>query len=144
MRYSLANYIVSITPNDNAMKIFGTISIGGEGSYLDSINLSLANNLYDTTSYSTGAWVHDKNLAKNGTVSITLNQLSAQVAKFKQMANMLYSSDYDGLTITVSDTLGNEVAKAIDCYFIKIPDQDFGQKASNQQWQLTAGKISFN
>lgn len=144
-RYSLANYILSIDSNDSTIKnMFGTISVGGEGNYLDSISISLGNNLWDTTGFATGAWVHNKNLSRVGTASLNLSQLSDSVSKFIKLCNTYYSGDYDGLTLSVVDNQGNKICTCIDCYIQKIPDQEFGATAGMQNWVFTCGQISFN
>ncbi len=144
-RYSLANYILSIDCNSDEIKnMFGTISIGGEGSYTDSITIGGLPNLWDTTGFSTGAWVHNKNLSKTGTATVSISQLSDKVKKFIKMCNVYYSGDYDGLTLSLSDTQGNKVCSCIDCYIQKIPDQAFGNTAANQSWIFTCGQINFN
>ena len=144
MKYQLSNYILNIKCNDNALNdIFGVISIGGEGSATDSISVSHSDTLFTTTGYATGGWVHDKNLSKVGTAEITLNQLSAAVARFIQLCNLYFGSDYDGLTISVTDIEGREVATCIDCYPTKIPTQQFGKTATDQTWSFTCGKITF-
>lgn len=143
MRYSLADYILSIKANDSRLSLFGTVTVGGEGNALDSVQIELDGNMWETTSYATGAWVHDKNLSRSGRISISLSQLSDQVAKFKQLTNIFYSGDYQGLTVTLSDSTGSKIATCTDCYFVKIPNQKFGSKAENQTWELTSGKIIF-
>ena len=48
MKYSLANYILSIEPNDEIIKTyFGTISIGGEGSAVGSISMNITNEQFN-------------------------------------------------------------------------------------------------
>lgn len=145
MKYSLANYIFSIDPNDPLVKeMFGTISIGGDGSYLGNITLSLANNLIDTTGYPTGGWVHNKSLDRHGTANLQLNQLTEEVAKFIQLAKLYYSNDYEGFTISLSDINGNKIATCVDCYINKIPDQVYGESAENQTWTFNCGQINYN
>lgn len=144
-RYCLADYILSIDPDDSNVKaMFGTISVGGEGSYTESMTITMDATMWTTTGYATGGWTHDKSLAKNGTVQLSLNQLSDQVAKFKQLCNVYYAGDYEGLTMTLSDIDGNKVCTCIDCYIQKIPEQSFGNSAANQTWTITCGKIVFN
>ena len=146
MRYSLANYILSVDSNDPEIKsIFGTISIGGEGSYVGSINLSLANPQWSTTGYSTGGWVHNKNLDRHGTATVSLNQLSEPVAKFIQLCKLYYSTtDYEGFTLSLTDVAGNNIASCIDCYISQIPDQTYEDQAGMQSWAFTCGQINFN
>lgn len=143
-KYSLADYILSIRPDDAQLSSFGTITVGGEGNALDSIEFSYSNDMWSTTSYSTGAWVHDKNLSRVGSINISLSQLSDQVAAFKQLVNKFYGGNYQGLTLSLTDSLGNNIATAIDCYFTRIPSQSFGSNSANQTWSLTAGKITID
>lgn len=145
MKYSLANYILSVQPNDPALtanQLFKNIKIGGEGSALDTITLTLANNLYDTTSFATGGYIHNKNLARNGTATITISQLSDSVAKFKQMCNVFYGGEYAGFTLSLSDNTGVKVATCTDCYIQKIPDQSYASTAGTQQWVFVCGEIT--
>lgn len=144
-RYSLANYILSIESNDPTIKnIFGTVSVGGEGNYLESMTISQTNDLWTTSGYATGAWVHTKNLSRIGTVEVSLSQLSNQISKFIKLCNTYYTGDYDGCTLTLTDNLGNLIATCVDCYIQKIPDQGFQSAAQNQSWTFTCGQITFN
>ena len=148
-RYSLNKYILSIKPSNelaSAMNDFGTISIGGEGSYLDNVSINLNRNMWNTTGFSTGAWVHTKDLSKTGTVSITLSQLSPEVQRFIRLCETFYDNDYEGFTITLStnDTDRRVISTCIDCYIQKIPSQDFASSAGNQTWVFTCGKITFS
>lgn len=145
MKYSLANYILSIEPNDNEIKrLFGTIAIGGEGSVLNTITLSHINPMFSTTGYATGGWVHTKSLDRHGTVSLTINQLSDKIGKFIQLVTLFISHDYDGFTLSLSDTNGNKIATCIDCYISKIPEQSFKESAEEQTWEFTCGQINYN
>ena len=144
-KYSLASHILSIKPNDPAINSnFGTISIGGEGSALDSIIIRPGNQLWSTQGYPTGGWVHSKNLAKNGTVELSLNQLSDQVVKLVRLCETYYTADYDGFTLTLSTNDGTKLCTCTDCYIQAIPAQEFGAQAANQTWTFTCGKITFN
>ena len=144
MKYSLANYILSIEPLDDTLKsIFGTTSIGGEGNALDSIVLSQPTDMFSTSGYATGAWVHNKNLDRHGTATISLNQLSDRVGRFIQMAKLFISGDYDGFTLSLSDINGNKIATCVDCYITKIPDQSYANESANQSWVFTCGQINY-
>lgn len=142
MRYSLADYIVSITPPTAAQGIFSPIEIGGNGKYVGSINVSYSNNMYDVESYSTGAYVFNKNLSRTGTVSISLNQLCEEVALLKRMTSVLFDNDFDGFTIAIRQRDNATVASCVDCYPSKIPDQAMENTAQMQSWQFVAGKIT--
>lgn len=150
-RYSLANYKVALTlPSDFAAEVGLTgneaLTIGGEGSYLDSVTVEMDNDTYNTKSDSTGSWVHDVNLSKTGKVTITINQMSDKIAKFKKITNLysLSNVDYEGVTIAIDDNKANHIVNCSDCYFQKIPNQEFNQEAGTQAWVLTCGKIEFN
>ena len=56
MRYSLANYILTIA-NDNSdvNALFGNVQIGGEGDAVSSITVNHATDLWATEGYATGA-----------------------------------------------------------------------------------------
>lgn len=148
MRYSLAKYILTITIPANLVGEFGTqsISVGGENSYLESINITFASTLWETAADSTGSWVHNQNLDRSGTVVVNLNQLSVNVAKFKRLCNLFFNSnaEYDGLTLELADTSGNIIATCNDCLVQKIPDQSFQSTAQYQSWTFTCGKITIN
>ena len=146
MRYSLSRYILTIAIP--AKLGFGskTLSVGGEASYLDSITISFNNALWSTTGDATGSWVHTKNLDRTGTVTVSLSQLANNVSQFKTLCSTYFNaeSDYDGLTLTLKDIDGNEIASCEDCYITKIPDQGFQSTAQQQSWTFTCGKITFN
>lgn len=145
MKYSLANYILSIQPNDTTLRtMFSNVSIGGEGSATDTITISLENQIWKTDSFATGAWVHNKNLSRVGTAQISISQLSDNVAKFKQMCNIFYNGEYDGFTLSLVDNTGNKVCTCVDCYLTKIPDQEFKETAQTQSWTFTCGEITFD
>lgn len=150
-RYSLANYTLALTiPSDFASQIGLTgnesLVVGGEGSYLDNFSIEMDNDMYTTKGDATGSWVHDKNLSRTGKVTIVLHQLSDKVAKFKKIVNLYYQSntDYDGVNLSLVDNQGNELANCQDCYFQRIPTQEFGQESGTQSWILTCGAITFS
>lgn len=147
-RYSLAKYILTVSIPDNLVAEFGdrSVSIGGEGSYTDSITITRSVETWTTEGDSTGSYVHNQNLNKTGTAEVSLNQLSPQIAKFKTLCNLYSNADaeYDGLTLELSDTAGNVIATCNDCLINKIPDQQFQATAQNQSWVFTCGQIIIN
>lgn len=142
--YSLADHILTVALPQRLVSQFGTefISVGGEGSYLDSITIRIDNRLFDTVGDYTGSWHHNKNLNAQGSVSVSINQLSPQVARFKRLCNLFKNGDYEGLTLTVKTLQGTLISTALDCYISKIPDQDFRGTAQNQTWDFTSGKVT--
>lgn len=144
-RYCLANYILTADiPEDIG---FGTqsVSIGGEGSYLNSITVSLSQNLFETSGDNTGSWVHTKNLNKTGTVVVSIKQVSDKITTFKTLVN-IYSNlntEAAGMTLTLRDMLNNTICVCEDCLIQKITNQTFTNSPESQSWTFTCGKISF-
>lgn len=148
MRYSLSNYILSIASNDSKIsQLFRNVRIGGEGDALSSINITTADRLWETESFATGAWVHNKNLSRVGTCEISISQLSDAVAKFKTFVEYFYNESADdnieGVTLTLTDANNRPIATCEDCYPTQIPTQEFGATASEQRWQFTCGRITY-
>ena len=142
MKYSLANYILTIKSNNtNAQAVFGNdISIGGEGSYVGSITFSRQTEMWSTSGFATGGWIHNKNL---GTVTIEISQLAPQVGRFIQLCNVYYASDYEGFTLTLTDSEQNQIVECIDCYITTIPNQSFAESVGTQSWTFTCGQINY-
>lgn len=147
-RYSLANYTLTISISTELAGDFGieTLTVGGEGSYLDNISINLNDNLWSTEGDATGSWVHNKNLNRTGTCSVTLSMLSDNVARFITLCNLYYNStnNYSGLTMALRSSDEKTIATCDDCYIQKIPNQEFQSTAQNQTWVFTCGKITFN
>lgn len=148
MRYSLANYILSIASNDSKISsLFKDVRIGGEGDALSSINIQTSDKLWETESFATGAWVHNKNLSRVGTCDVSISQLSDAISKFKTFVAYFYGEsigeNIEGVTLTLSDSNNNVVATCEDCYPTQIPTQEFAAKASEQKWQFTCGRITY-
>lgn len=145
MKYSLADYVLSIQPNDSTLRrMFGNIVIGGDGenNAYDQIDIALNDNLWDTTSFATGAWIHNKNLSRVGTVSINLSMLSTYTNTLTQLCKQYYSmNNYAGVTIVVSDRVGNQVAACTDCFPQKLPDTNLRATAEMNTWVFTCGQI---
>lgn len=144
-RYSLANYILSIESNDATIRsLFGTLSIGGEGSYMGSVNVATETDLWSTEGFSTGAWVHNKNLDRHGKVTVSLSQLSDAVQKFIHLCNLYYAGNYGSLSMVLTNVAGSKICTCTDCLITGIPSQDFAETAGRQSWVFTCGKIVFN
>lgn len=144
-KYSLANYIVTFSANDNRIsEIINDISIGGKDDTLDSITISRANDLFSVTGYATGGYVFDKSLDRTGSVTLSISQLAAQIPVLKNLCQVLESEDGEGLTITVRAAGSTDaVAECIDCFPTKIPDQAFGSSSANQSWEFICGQVNF-
>lgn len=141
MRYSLTDYLLTIKlPEEIAG--YTEVTIGGEGSYLESININPQGTLYTTEADDTGAWIHSKSLDRHGQVQVSLNQLSEKSAILRNLCNCFYNHDYDkGMTITVQGLNGNTVATCNDCYIANMPSVPLQNRAQNQTWTFTCGQI---
>lgn len=144
-RYCLANYILTADiPEDIG---FGTqtVSIGGEGSYMNTITVKLNKDLFTTEGDNTGSWVHVKNLNKTGTVEVSIKQVANSVAVFKALMNIYHNlnSEASGMTLTLRDTLNNTICICKDCLLTRVPDQSFENEPSNQTWTFTCGCIDY-
>lgn len=144
-RYCLANYILTADiPEDIG---FGTqsVSIGGEGSYMDTITVTMNNPMFTTQGDYTGSWVHVKNLDQTGQIQVAIKQVSDKIATFKALMNVYRNLDSEatGMTLTLRDTLNNTICIAEDCVIDKVPDQAFANEPASQTWNFLCGKITF-
>lgn len=162
-RYSLTDHIVTIkipntngilkgVPEDLAFSIGGPGETG-QGSFVGSIKVTRNKEAFTTDGDVTGSWVHNRNLDKTGTVSIEIKQVSNTIIKLIKICNAyesirnsedMYFGGFEGLTITVSDSTGNQFINCTDCMITKIPDQNFGETAELQTWEFTCGYISYD
>lgn len=148
MRYSLVDYVLTIAIPKNLRSALGltTISVGGEGSYLDNFMISSRENAWETIGDTTGSWVHAKSYNRTGTASLTLNMLSTQVSQLTTLFNLYFTSSAvdEGVEITLSDATSNTVVTCIDCYVQRVPDLNIQSTAGSRTWQFTCGKIVHN
>lgn len=148
MKYSLSKYILTISIPASVAAQFGvsTISVGGVGSYTESITIEQTADQWTVQGDATGGYVFNKSNDRTGSVQVSLNQLSERVAQFKALCNIYYSSEEidEGLTLELRSLDGVMVATCDDCMVRKIPAQAFAESAAYQTWELLAGKITFH
>jgi len=148
MRYSLADYVLTISIPQKLRTALGitTISVGGEGSYLDNFSFSMRKDTWETQGDDTGGWIHTKSYNRIGDASLTLNMLSEQVVQLTRLFNIYFSSEQldEGVTITLSDASSNTVVTCNDCYVKRIPDLSIQASPGTRTWQFTCGQIIFN
>ena len=154
MRYSLADYAVTIKTNDATLAGVlgnnGTYTIGGSGNPLEQITIDVTEDMWTTESFATGAYIHNQNLSRIGKITIRLSQISEYTDVFKNIVQLHYTGNYNGLTVSVVKI--NNVDKSVvstictgeDCYFTKIPSQEYGKTAGMDDWVLTCGVISYS
>ena len=149
-RYSLADYVLAVKVPEELSELFAddsnnTFKIGGEGSYLSNISVSLNENMYSTSGDSTGSWVHNRSLNQTGTCSITVSMLAPGASTLKRVCNIYYSSSkfIPGLTLAIQNNNGETLIDMEDCYIQKIPTHAYQSDAQDQTWSFTCGKITF-
>ena len=152
--YSLGDHTVTISGINLGGLNIAAISLGGygennRGSFTDSISLIRNEALWSTEGDYTGSWVHNKNMNGTGAVVVRLRQVSDNIPKLQQLAEVdratvnTGSANQAGVTITVQNGAGATIGEAIDCHIEKIPDQVFGNTAEVQEWRFTAGLVEF-
>lgn len=145
MKYALTNYILTLKFKRALAEAIGieTLSIGGEGSYLDNFSFSLNGTLWSTKADATGSWVHKKSLDRSGKCGISMNMLSPQITTLTRLFNLYFSpeSSDESLTITLSDAASNVVVTCEDCLLTSLPDLTISETPGNRNWEFTCGKI---
>lgn len=145
MKYSLTKRILTIKIPESVASKFGVnaISIGGSGSYLDSISLSFNSDLWSVKGDVTGGHIFDRNDDETGTCTVTLSQLSDRVRQLITLTNIYKQSKdiEDGLTIELRESNGDVIATCNDCMPQRIPNQDFAAQSGNQSWTFLCGQI---
>ena len=146
MIYSLANYKMTITTSDTTLKrVFGeSLTIGGNGSHVGSFSISDLQNIHQVKSYDTGGYIFSKSYDRHAKISVSLNQFSDEVGKFKNLIKLYYSGDYGTLTIVLTNNENEKVIECVDCLPEAIPGQTFGESAGDQTWTFVVGKATIN
>ena len=147
-RYTLTSYLLTIKIPESLGFGETIITIGGPQSYTDSITISQDNALFEIEADTTGSYVYSKNLARNGKIEISLNQVSDAIAKFKKLMNIYYQAEreVEGLELILTDSATNSktvICTCKDCLVSEIPTQEFGEKPGKQKWTLLSGYIDF-
>jgi hypothetical protein len=156
-RYSLADHTVKIAFPNQLLAVSGTtasgnrvITLGGpgedgiSGSFVGQITVARAAETWSTEADATGSWVHNKTLDRHGTVTINIRQVSDAVIQLQMLSQAYESHDLSvgGMSIQVYSG-NNLIANCDDCYIVKIPDQDYDERAKEQSWSFTAGRITY-
>lgn len=148
MVYSLSKYVLTMSIPESVAQHFGTntLSIGGTGSYTDSITIRQTNNQFEVEGDATGSHVINKSNNRVGEAEVVINQMSERVAKFIALCNVYYSSETidEGVTLELRALTGETVATCNDCFPNKPADQAFGQTAQTQSWVFVCGEVTFH
>lgn len=153
--YALTDYILGVQIPAVGDLPAETFTVGGpgdtgNGSCTGQIVVSRNQNLFETDGDVTGSWVHNKSLNRTGTINIDIRQVSNYIVKFILTCAVFekVQTRTGGMTITLTPAFNNEsntpIITAIDCFFQKVPDQNYGPSAQMQSWIITCGRIDFN
>ena len=146
MIYSLANYKMTITSSDPTIKrVFGeSLTIGGNGSQVGSFSVSDLQNQNSVQGYATGGYIYSKSYDRTASISVSLNQFSDEISKFKNLIKLYYSGDYGTLTIVLTNNENEKIVEAVDCLPEGLPDLSLSADAGNQTWKFLVGIITIN
>jgi hypothetical protein len=132
--YSLADHTISIeTPNRNV-----TI---GNGSSLETISVTFANDNFSFTVSPDGSATLNKNNMLNGTATISLQQtnpfVNVLIDLFKsQIINNVINTG----RMIIKDTNGNINARFEKCVITKYPDYNAGPESQARDFVIAFGK----
>jgi len=147
-KYALAKYILTVSIPQSVSALFGlrSLTIGGSGSYTDSINIEYNSDFWSVEGDHVGSHVFNRNDDRTGRVSVTLSQLSDRVRQFITLCNVYASSAQieEGLTMELRSLDGTMIATCNDVMPVRIPPQAFGATAANQTWDFASGEITFH
>ena len=95
MIYSLLHYQTEIKLPDTLARIVGkdSIIIGGQGSYLESVEVVLNSDTWSVKGDSTGSYIHTFNGDKTGEVHLTINQVCKESKLFHKLMSSYYLSN---------------------------------------------------
>lgn len=148
MKYSLVDYVLTISIPQKLRSALGltTISIGGEGTYLDSFSFSMNSDTWSINGDNTGSYIHTKSLNRTGSSELVLNQLAPKVIQLTRLFNLYFSSDVidEGVTMTLSDADSNTVVTCSDCFIKKLPNIEIQGTPAPRRWTFNCGKIVVN
>lgn len=151
--YSLTEYQVNISLPEKMASLIkqNEISLGGSGSYLESIEIRLNSDTWTVKGDSTGSYIHTLNADRTGSFSLTLNQVSStskllyflfNVYFEKIDENAPYLNLYPFSLITVKNLkTGQIVATMTDSFIKKIPDKKYGAEAQTETWEFNCGIV---
>ena len=151
MIYSLLHYQTEIKLPDTLARIVGkdSIIIGGQGSYLESVEVVLNSDTWSVKGDSTGSYIHTFNGDKTGEVHLTINQVCKESKLFHKLMISYHLSNLNKFIenqifteIIVRNSATNEtIAKCKDCVIKKVVDKKFSNEAQNETWNFVCGEV---
>ena len=151
MIYSLLHYQTEIKLSESITRLIGkdSIIIGGEGSYLESIEVVRNSDAWTVKGDSTGSYIHTFNGDKTGEVHLTINQVCKESKIFHKLMSSYYLNNLNKSNenqifseIIVRNSNTNEIiAKCKDCVIKKVVDKKFSNEAQNETWNFICGEV---
>ena len=151
MIYSLLHYQTEIKLSESIARLIGkdSIIIGGEGSYLESVEIVRNSDAWTVKGDSTGSYIHTFNGDKTGEVHLTINQVCKESKIFHKLMSSYYLNNLNKSNenqifseIIVRNSNTNEIiAKCKDCVIKKVVDKKFSNEAQNETWNFICGEV---
>lgn len=130
MNYSLANHTLVFSNNTNTITI-------GNGSSMDNVNITYANDNFSYTMAADGTGTLNKNYMRNGTITISLQQTNPYCHRLNSIYNQqISSSPVDVGQVTIKDSDGNINGTYQECTFTKLPDYSAAAESSTRQYTI--------
>lgn len=136
--YSLADHTISIKSKAFELNI-------GNGSSLESINISFENDTFEFSVSADGTATLNKNYMKNGTITLSLQQTNPFVNLLLDLYNkQMVKGITDTANMTIEDVYGNVKGTFTKCVINKIPNYDAGKTSSVREFVFIFGNGSTN
>lgn len=135
---SLASVNITIN-NSNRDDV---ISFGGGGKLLGSVGYSFAEEIFTQVRSADGGYAYGHNASKAGTVTITINQVSAVVDVLDEY--ILWCRDNPELAaagITIKDSSGVLHMEAKDCLPNTFPEKIMGATPGERTYTFLCGEV---
>lgn len=130
MNYSLANHTIVITNSAYNLVI-------GNGSSLEGINVTFANDNFAYTMSADGTGTLNKNKMRNGTYTITLQQTNPMVKVLTSLYEQQFvSTPTDVAKSTIKDTDGNINGTFDECVITKTPDYTANPESTTREFTV--------
>lgn len=128
MNYSLADHTIVITNRNFQLTI-------GNGSSLEGITVSYANDNFSYTMAADGTGTLNKNKMRNGSITVSLQQTNPFVQTLTSLYEEMYTSNpTDVAQMTIKDSNGNINGSYSDCVVTKNPDYTGNPESTTREF----------
>lgn len=138
-RYSLADHVVTFTAiqGANSGTDLFTFEIGGQGSFLGSLNISWNADTWSQQMDATGSGSYSKNYDRSGTITLSLNQVSEKTILMDRLFQSYHLSDSDDIVYKVTISRGSKtLVEASYCVLKKLPEYVAEEEAGVRAYEF--------